>query len=75
MSKDEIAAIIEYFDDKFAQFSESFESILMSTNKIPAIEADLKIVKDDVKTIKKAVKDTNTDLKLLERRVAKLENA
>ena len=36
---------------------------------------ELNELKDDVKTIKQAVIDTNKDLRLLERRVTKLEKA
>lgn len=41
--------------------------------KLPAMENDVKELKPDVKVIKLAVTDTNHELKLLDRRVAKLE--
>lgn len=75
MSNNDTAVIIEYFDDKFKQIAEVMNLILVDTKKIPAIASDVKTLKEYVKVIKKAVKDTNTDLKLLDRRVTKLETA
>ena len=43
--------------------------------KIDGMEQDIKELKADVKAIKEAVKDTNHDLRLLERRVTKFERA
>lgn len=42
---------------------------------IPAMKEDIAELKTDIKIIKQAVKDTNADLRLLDRRVTKLENA
>ncbi len=41
---------------------------------ISSIQSDVVELKSDIKTIKQAVIDTNKDLRLLERRVTKLEN-
>ena len=42
---------------------------------IPAIREDIAELKADVGTIKQAVRHTNDELRLLERRVTKLEKA
>jgi len=42
-------------------------------SRIPKIEGDIEGLTADIRVIKAAVTDTNHDLKLLERRVEKLE--
>ncbi len=40
---------------------------------LPTMQEDIAELKEDVKTIKHAVKETNQDLRLLKRRVTRLE--
>lgn len=42
---------------------------------IPQIQEDIAELKADMKTVKHAVTDTNKDLRLVERRVTKLEES
>lgn len=71
---DDTQIILEHFDDKFAAMLENLEIII--ENKVrPIVQEELVEVKQDIKTIKIAVTDTNHELLLLEKRVSKLEAA
>jgi hypothetical protein len=71
---DDARIILEHFDDKFAAMLENLEIII--ENKVrPIVQEELVEVKQDIKTIKIAVTDTNHELQLLEKRVSKLEAA
>lgn len=67
--------ILEEMRDQIQAILEITTSMQPLVMKIPIIEGDIKELKDDIRLIKKAVTDTNKDLKLLERRVTKLEEA
>ena len=75
MSSNDAAVITEFFEDKFKQLVEVLSLILQNTKHIPEIKSDFKELKDDMKAVKKVLKITNADTKLLERRVTNLENA
>ena len=59
-----------------SQFKTAFESIDVikaQVAKIPAIQDDIIELKNDMKAVKQAIKDTNTDLRELDGRVSHLE--
>lgn len=62
-----LGAFVEHLDDKFDSLTEAVS--LMNTNMQGlARQSDLDQVKEDVRTIKLAVRDTNQDLRTLESR-------
>ena len=71
---DDTRIILEHFDGKFAALLENVETLIEKKVR-PIVQEELAEVKDDIKTIKAAVKATNQDLLHLEQRVVKLENA
>ncbi len=71
---DDTKTILEHFDGKFAALLENVETLIEKKVR-PIVQEELAEVKDDIKTIKAAVKATNQDLLHLEQRVVKLENA
>jgi len=77
MAKDDnyTNVLLEEMHDQIRVIHEITVANQPQINKIAGMEQDIKELKADVKTIKHAVKDTNTDLRLLERRVTNLENA
>lgn len=74
MSNDDTKVILEHFDDKFAILLENIEQSIEKKVR-PIVQEELVEIKEDIKTVKVAVKATNQDLQLLEQRVAKLESA
>lgn len=62
--RDQMKSVLEIVADNQAKVS-----------KLDGIERDVSELKQDMKIVKQAVTDTNKDLKLLERRVTKLEQA
>lgn len=67
--------ILEEMRDQIATIYEITVANQSKIDKIDIIEQDVKELKSDVKVIKKTLAETNKDLKLLERRVTKLEEA
>ena len=67
--------ILEEMRDQLAAIHEITVANQSKINKIDGIAQDVEKLKADVAVIKHAVTDTNKDLKLLERRVTKLEEA
>ncbi len=67
-------AYIEHVDDKFDSLAEVI-SLMNTTMGSLARQSDLSEVKEDVKTIKLAVADTNKDLHHLEDRFDRFERA
>lgn len=72
MSSDEAKMILEHFDEKFALLLENVEAIIEQKVR-PIIQEELIEVKEDVKIIKTAVRETNRDFRHLEKRVVRLE--
>jgi hypothetical protein len=67
-----IGVIVEHFDNKFDSLIEAFQ-VITATMSTMARDVDLQEVKQDVKTIKIAVRATNDDVKKLEERFDGLE--
>lgn len=65
---------IEHVDDKFDSLAEAF-SVVNDNMRGLAKQSDLNDVKQDTKTIKRAVKETNHDLTRLENRFDSFERA
>lgn len=69
---EKLGAFVEHLDDKFDSLAEAIS--LINTNMQGLAKAsELQVVKDDVVTIKFAVKETNKDLHKLEGRFDNLE--
>lgn len=73
MTKDDTDFLIEYFDGKFSTLLENIDTKIAV--RLAPLKSNVADLKDDMKIVKLAVKDTNHDLHLLERRVEKLEAA
>jgi archaellum component FlaC len=69
------ALVAEQIASQFKAAVESIEQINLQVAKIPAIQDDLHELKNDMKAVKQAIKDTNTDLRELDNRVTELETA
>jgi uncharacterized coiled-coil DUF342 family protein len=54
---------------------ESIDEIKKRVSGIPEMQDDITELKSDVKAVKHAVKDTNTDLRKLDHRVTQLETS
>jgi len=67
-----VGVVIEHMDDKFDIVLSILDSFLHELRGM-AKQADLIEVKNDVKTLHYALKETNQDQKALARRVTKLE--
>jgi polyhydroxyalkanoate synthesis regulator phasin len=76
MSKEltRLEVLYESLSDNVNKILEVILAQQKQVSRIPKIETDLKEVKDDIKIIKKAVSHTNLEVKLLDRRVTKLES-
>lgn len=72
MSKVETKIVLEHFDDKLAQLLESVDT--MMDGKLQPITENISELKEDVVTIKAAVKETNRDTLDLQQRVTRLES-
>lgn len=55
--------------------NESIDQIKLQMAKIPAIHDDVAELVSDMRAVKRAIKETNEDLRELERRVERLETA
>lgn len=55
--------------------NESIDQIKLQMTKIPAIHDDVAELVSDMRAVKRAIKETNEDLRELERRVNRLETA
>lgn len=76
MAKDDYTnVLLEEMRDQVRAIHEITVANQSKIDKIDGIEQDVKELKSDMQIVKQAVKDTNTDLRLLDRRVTKLENA
>jgi archaellum component FlaC len=67
--------VAEQIISQFKTASESIEEIKLQMAKIPAIHDDTTDLKNDMKAVKQAIKETNEDLRELEHRVDRLEAA
>lgn len=67
--------VAEQIASQFKTALESIDQIKLQVAKIPAIQDDLHELKNDMKAVKQAIKDTNADLRELDRRVTELETA
>jgi hypothetical protein len=61
-----LGAFVEHLDDKFDGLAEAISIMNTGMQKL-AKASDLTVIRQDIRTIKLAVKDTNTDLQRLER--------
>lgn len=78
MSDDELrkfGIMQESMQDDIKKILEIVSSQQTNISKIPVIETKVDSLSDDMKAVKKVLKITNEDARLLERRVTKLENA
>lgn len=67
--------VAEQIISQFKTATESIEEIKLQMAKIPAIHDDTTDLKNDMKAVKLAIKETNQDLRELEHRVDRLEAA
>lgn len=67
--------VAEQLTSQLKTAAESIDQIKLQVAKIPAIQQDLHELKNDMKAVKQAIKDTNTDLRELDNRVTELETA
>jgi predicted nucleic acid-binding Zn-ribbon protein len=67
--------VAEQIVSQFKTATESIEEIKLQMAKIPAIHDDTTDLKNDMKAVKLAIKETNQDLRELEHRVDRLEAA
>ncbi|HVI60755.1 MAG TPA: hypothetical protein VM535_01220 [Candidatus Saccharimonadales bacterium] len=67
--------VAEQIASQFKTAIESIDQIKLQVAKIPAIQEDLHELKNDMKAVKQAIKDTNSDLRELDNRVAELETS
>lgn len=67
--------VAEQIASQFRTALESIDQIKLQVAKIPAIQDDIHELKNDMKAVKQAIKDTNTDLRELEHRVTELETS
>ncbi len=67
--------VAEQLTSQLKTAAESIDQIKLQVAKIPAIQQDLHELKNDMKAVKQAIKDTNTDLRELDSRVTELETA
>lgn len=67
--------VVEQIASQFKTASESIEEIKLQVAKIPSIHDDTTDLKNDMKAVKLAIKETNQDLRELEHRVNRLEAA
>jgi len=67
--------VAEQIISQFKTANESIEEIKQQVAKIPAIHDDTTNLKNDMKAVKLAIKETNQDLRELEHRVDRLEAA
>jgi hypothetical protein len=63
----------EAMQDDIKKILDVLSSQQKTISRIPVMADDIKELKADMKTVKKVLKITNSDLNLLERRVTKLE--
>lgn len=66
--------LLEEMRDSIQAIVEAVIDVQKKVEPIPQMQADIAELKTDMRLVKYAVKDTNSDLKLLDRRVTKLEN-
>ncbi|HET7059845.1 MAG TPA: DUF2730 family protein [Candidatus Saccharimonadales bacterium] len=67
--------VAEQIVSQFKTALESIDEIKLQVSKIPAIHDDVTELKNDMKAVKHAIKETNQDLRELEHRVDRLEAA
>jgi peptidoglycan hydrolase CwlO-like protein len=67
--------VAEQIISQFKTATESIEEIKFQVAKIPAVHDDTTDLKNDMKAVKQAIKETNEDLRELEHRVNRLEAA
>lgn len=67
--------VAEQIVSQFKTALESIDQIKLQVAKIPAIQDDLHELKNDMKAVKQAIKDTNADLRELDARVTRLETS
>lgn len=68
-------ALLEEIRDQLRIVTDAVVDVQEKVEPVPQMQADIADLKTDMKVVKLAVTDTNKELKLLERRVTKLENA
>lgn len=69
------AVLLEEIRDQMKAVLEIVADNQTKVSKLDGIERNVSELKDDMKIVKQAVTDTSKDLKLLERRVTKLEQS
>lgn len=67
--------VAEQIDGQLKAANESIAEIKQQVAKIPAVHDDTTDLKNDMKAVKQAIKETNLDLRELEHRVDRLEAA
>lgn len=67
--------VAEQIVSQFKTALEAIEQIKHQTDSIPAIQNDIDELKNDMKAVKQAIKETNEDLRGLDTRVEQLETS
>lgn len=67
--------VAEQIVSQFKTAIEAIDQIKRQTSNIPAIQDDIDELKNDMKAVKQAIKDTNLDLRELDGRVGQLETS
>ncbi|HVV25916.1 MAG TPA: hypothetical protein VHC21_02705 [Candidatus Saccharimonadales bacterium] len=67
--------VAEQLSGQLKTAQEAIDEIKFQVGKIPAMQDDLNELKNDMKAVKQAIKDTNLDLRELESRVSQLETS
>jgi uncharacterized coiled-coil DUF342 family protein len=65
--------VAEQINSQLKTALEAIDEIKLQVSKIPAIQDDIAELKSDMKAVKHAIKETNLDLRELDRRVGQLE--
>lgn len=67
--------VAEQINSQLKTALEALDDIKLQVGKIPAIQDDIAELKSDMRAVKQAIKETNFDLRELDRRVSQLETA
>ena len=67
--------VTEQINSQLQTALEAINEIKLQVGKIPAIQDDIAELKSDMRAVKHAIKETNFDLRELDRRVSQLESS
>jgi hypothetical protein len=67
--------VAEQVNSQLKTALEALDEIKLQVGRIPAIQDDIAELKSDMRAVKQAIKETNFDLRELDRRVTRLETS